>query len=396
MLPVVTSPLPCPPPPQYLFHSNAVDLYQVPILKPLLPPENHMLRAVKFCFISLLIALAVALIAGSAAYNYIVRWSGEALVLHQPVVIDIPRSTSLNTLSRRLEDRGLVTSDRLFKFWVRYFDDYRKFQAGRYRFEGQVAPIELISTIVQGDIYTPIELQFTIPEGFTLRKIADRLAANSIGTADDIMALAKDENFLRSNNIPADHLEGYLYPATYPFSTRPTPKEALQKMVDTFWEKLPEGYLDAIKAKDLSLSEAVTFASLIEAETRLDDERALVSEVIWRRLKIKMALAIDASVIYGIKDYSGNITSKHLKDRSNRYNTRVHRGLPPSPICSPSVKSLEAVLTPTDHGYLYYVLDLKDGSRHHFSRSLKEHNKHVRELIGERRRQRLAKQSTGS
>jgi len=150
--------------------------------------------------------------------------------------------------------------------------------------------------------------------------------------------------------------------------------------VKNFWQHLPKNYEAQVHAMGLSLDQAVTFASLIERETRHDDEKPLISEVIWRRLKDKTPLAIDAAVIYGVANYKGNLTWANLADAKNPYNTRIHVGLPPTPIGSPDLKALEAVLTPSNFGYYYYVLIPGEG-RHHFSRTLQEHNEHVKKLV---------------
>ncbi len=142
-----------------------------------------------------------------------------------------------------------------------------------------------------------------------------------------------------------------------------------------FWRELPPSYEENCKAKGLILYQCVTFASLIELETKFDDERSMISEVIWRRLKAREPLGIDAALIYGIPNYDGDIKWVHLRDRKNKYNTRIFAGLPPSPIGSPSRDSLAAVLTPTNFGYRYYVLDIQIGERHHFSKSPSEHQK---------------------
>ena len=166
----------------------------------------------------------------------------------------------------------------------------------------------------------------------------------------------------------------------------PSPEAVLKKMVNTFWEKIPADYAANVEKLGLSLEEAVIFASLIELETPNEEEKANVSEVIWRRLKAKASLGIDAALIYGIKDYDGDIRSKDLNDRSNKYNTRLYPGLPPTAIGSPSVSSLEAVLHPSSEGYYYYVVDADNPTRHRFSKSLKEHNAHVREYVRKSRR----------
>jgi UPF0755 protein len=239
--------------------------------------------------------------------------------------------------------------------------------------------------MISGDTYVPVVFRYTIPEGFTVKQVVGLLIQNKVGGLDDFKNLIGSFDFRDSLGIKGPSLEGYLYPATYSFTSFPTPREALALPIRTFWKNLPSDYTAKVAEKGLTLEQAVIMASLIELETPHDDERSLVSEVIWRRLNKKIALAIDATIIYGIKDYKGNLTRKHLKDASNPYNSRIHQGLPPTPIGSPSRASLEAVLTPTDQGYMYYVLDLETG-KHHFSKTLREHNRYVQKLIKDTRK----------
>ena len=166
--------------------------------------------------------------------------------------------------------------------------------------------------------------RFTIPEGFTYKKITDRLVAGGVGSPEEFAALEKSKTFLTEHKIPSSSVEGYLYPATYPFSKTPTAQQVLSRMIDTFWDNLPPDYVERLSEKDLTLEQAVIFASLIELETAHDDERNMVSEVIWNRLKNNITLGIDASIIYGVADYKGNLRRKHLDDASNPYNTRIH------------------------------------------------------------------------
>jgi UPF0755 protein len=236
--------------------------------------------------------------------------------------------------------------------------------------------------IIKGDVWNPIVLTVTVPEGWNMKGVAERLAANGVGQLAQVQHLLTDRAFLAAAKVPSTSVEGYLYPATYAFHQLPSATEALGEMVKKFWESLPKDYEKHVAEKGLTLGGAVTFASLIELETRLDEERPLISEVIWRRLKDKVPLAIDAALIYGIPDYDGKIHTVNLQDAKNPYNTRIHGGLPPTPIGSPSAKSLEAVLTPTNLGYYYYVLIPGQG-RHHFSKTLQEHNLHVKKLVNE-------------
>lgn len=287
----------------------------------------------------------------------------------------------LAELSGALASEGMVEHALFFHLYIRLLDDYSRFQAGNYRFEGAVSPLGIAEMIRSGKAYVPIQVQYTIPEGFNLNQIAARLAVNGVDSEKTLQRFARDKNFLKSLNIESPSLEGYIYPATYSFAKRPTAEQALREMVRTFWDKLPTNYVEDVKKQGLTLQQAVTFASLIEMETLHEDERSKVSEVIWQRLKKGSPLGIDAALIYGIKDYKGDIKWEHLKDTKNPYNTRIHKGLPPTPIGSPSRESLLAVLNPTQEGYYYYVLSTDGDRRHHFSKSLSEHNKYVKILM---------------
>ncbi|MCB0324906.1 MAG: endolytic transglycosylase MltG [Bdellovibrionales bacterium] len=332
-----------------------------------------------------LVALAVA---GFALQHYLKTWGVTRTTLSEPIVIEFPRGTSLGMLAEELAQSGLISERRRFELWVRLFSDYSRFQAGRYRFESEVSPLEIAEKLRAGDIYAPVVLEYTIPEGFTLRQIAERLIAKGVGSQEDFEHLFADSGFRASLNIEGPSLEGYTFPATYRFTEMPDPRTALRMAVEEFWKRLPNGYRERAEALGISLDEAVRIASLIELETPFDDEKRLVSEVIWRRLNDKAPLAIDASIIYGIPDYAGDLTSRHLRDRSNLYNSRVHVGLPPTAIGAPGSASLSAALEPAAEGNYFYVLDLETG-RHHFSKTFKEHQGKVRELVRGLREQRI-------
>lgn len=309
-------------------------------------------------------------------------WSVQPVDVAEEVTIDYPSDTSLKSLAGTLKERELVSSTDLFVYLVKTSYDYSKFQAGEYLFNGKVSPKAIVETLVQGKIAPEKVVSIAIPEGFTQKQIFKRLTENGLGSAETYWQLSKDREFIRSQNIRAKSLEGYLYPATYDFPEKATEKQILQKMISTFFARLPTGYVDQLKKMRLTLNEAVTFASLIETETNVDEERPMVAEVIWNRLRDRAPLGIDSALIYGIKDYDGDIRWKHLRDKSNPYNTRIHKGLPPGPVASPALPSMEAVIAPTKKGYYYYVL--KAGTnRHHFSKSLKEHNRHVKKLVRE-------------
>ncbi len=311
---------------------------------------------------------------------YLNRWSSSpvTIVPETGVVVSFPKGTPLGRLGERLAEQGVINNRWLFTLLVRADGQYGSFQAGDYQFMGMVTPREVVQKILKGETFSEVVLQFTIPEGFNVQQVSERLSAQGLGSVAEIKALLHDPKFLKQMRVEGQSLEGFLYPATYTFHKKPLLRDVVQKMVETFWQRLPNGYMDELKKVGLTLNQAVTFASLIELETQLDSERPKVAEVIWRRLKDGVPIAIDAALIYGIKDYKGDITWAHLKDAANPYNTRIHRGLPPGPIGAPSANSLLAVLNPSKEGFYYYVLTEYGSKEHAFSKSLSEHNQRVK------------------
>jgi UPF0755 protein len=333
-------------------------------------------------FFLLLIGLGLGFAAGAIwFYQSLPAWSEVARELEQPVVIKLERGTRLVDFARTLEQENLVDQGMRFRYWIKFHRDYGRFQAGQYRFEGAVSPRQIVESIESGKTWQPMELQYVVPEGFSLKQIIDRLEAHKLASRSELEALSRDPELLRRYKIKAETVEGYLFPATYSFVKMPTAREVFVKMLDTFFVQLPPGIEEELAARKLTLHQGVIFASLIERETQLDEEREMVSEVIWNRLKDGEPLGIDAAVIYGIVDYQGDIKTVHLKDRKNLYNTRIHKGLPPGPIGAISMTSLRAVLNPTRLGYRYYVLGTDGTRQHRFSRTLAEHSIYVKQLI---------------
>lgn len=308
-------------------------------------------------------------------------WAHKKIYLSEPKIIKLEKGETLTKFSNKLYYNNLIDSGFKFKLWVKVFSDYSKFQSGKYKFENSVTPYNISVNIISGKTYEPVVVKYTIPECFTLKKIIARLTSLGIGTKEEFEKLSTSKQFLASLNIPVSYLEGYFYPSTYSFTRKISAKEAIQVAVELFWKKLPQDYESRVNNLGISLHQAVIFASLIEAETMYVDEKPLIAEVIWNRLKNKIPLGIDAAIIYGIKDYNGDLKWIHLKDRNNKYNTRIYRGLPPTPICSPSLSALKAVVSFSNQGYMYYVINPLQKNRHIFSRTFKEHNRNVQKLI---------------
>jgi len=215
---------------------------------------------------------------------------------------------------------------------------------------------------------------------------------------EDLQALFKNTSLIADLDPQATTLEGYLFPDTYDYTANTKRGQLVEAMVKRFREVYtPEMQARAEEMK-MTARQAVTLASLIEKEARVDSERELISSVFHRRLKMKMQLACDPTVIYAAilaGKYRGTIYKSDL-DRDSLYNTYKRVGLPPGPIASPGKRSMHAALYPADTDYLYFVVDAQknDGS-HKFSATSTDHENAVKELRRSEREQKASRQSGG-
>jgi len=333
-----------------------------------------------FTLISLIVFfISIFIFAGG---YYLVTWSNHQHDSGVELVeMDLEKGMTLEALSKDLEKKNLVSSARTFSIWVKIFSNFREFQAGHYAFQQFVSPLEIERSLKSGKIFSVPAIELVIPEGFTLKQMISRCVSLGIGTSSEFYRLARNPEFLLSQGISSSSIEGYLYPATYSFYSVPSEAQVYTEMINAFWKKLPEGYEILVASRGITLHQAMIIASLVEAETSKDFERPMVAEVIWNRLERKIPLGIDASVIYGVPDFNGNLTRKDLDNKDNPYNLRIHLGLPPSPITTPHRESLLAVVNPASNGYLFYVLDPDRPGEHTFSRTIEEHNREVKKLI---------------
>jgi UPF0755 protein len=289
------------------------------------------------------------------------------------IALQIKTGTSFNTIANHLETNGLITNARMFGLLARLRGETGAVQAGEYDFSQPATPGEILDRLIKGDVR---RIQFTIPEGFTLRQIGERLAAQEIAPLDEFLTLAHDEQFRSSHNIQGDSLEGYLFPETYTARTGLSLTTLLESMLDQLDQNLTPELLEAAAEQGLNRHQFLTLASIIQKEAGNDDEMPLIAAVFLNRLKKKIRLQADPTVIYGLGDaYQGNITRAHLR-QPTPYNTYTIPALPPGPIANPGQTALHATAFPADVQYLYFVA--RGDGTHIFSRTLKEHNQAVR------------------
>jgi len=281
----------------------------------------------------------------------------------------VRKGSGLKTVATELERRRLIKSKDLFILWVILKGSAGEIKAGEYSLNQTMAPVRIFNILASGAIKT---YPLTIPEGLTAEQIADILAKKNLVDKMEFISLVRDKTLVASYHIDGPSLEGYLFPDTYVISKDMGARALIDLMVNRFWNvfnALIEG-----QRKLMPLVEMVTLASIVEKETSLAEERPVIASVFLNRLKKRMRLESDPTVIYGLKDFDGNLKRKDLRTPSP-YNTYINYGLPLGPIANPGREALMAVINPAETDYLYFV-SKNDGS-HHFSATLKEHNRAV-------------------
>ena len=289
------------------------------------------------------------------------------------ITFEVQPGMTLKQVALELFNQRLIISPSAFQAIAYIQDKEKQIMVGEFSLSPSMLPTEIIMRLTSGKT---ILYALTIPEGYRITEIASLLDTQGLANSEAFKLQTQDMSLIESMDIPNDSLEGYLFPETYYLSKLTPEKKIVEKMVNTFKEKvLTSNLLKSVKESPLSLHEIITLASLIEKETGLDSERKLISSVFHNRLKKNMRLQTDPTVIYAIEKFDGNIRKRDLKIDSP-YNTYRYKGLPPGPISSPGIKSIEAAISPIKSNHLYFV-SRKDGS-HHFSNTLVEHNRAVK------------------
>jgi UPF0755 protein len=315
--------------------------------------------------------LVAVILVGLAGYQ-VQRWALSPVVSASPQppsrIVVIPEGSTYQQVSTILKREHLVRSRWAFLLLGKTRDIDRKIRPGEYELDGSMAPKEILAKLLAGRV---ILHPVTIPEGYTLAQIAEVLATQNVTDTSEFTKLVRDRPFIATLGIDADSLEGYLFPETYSFPRGTKAKDVIKTMVDGLFHVWGSEFQAQAARLNLSLHQVLTLASVIEKETGAKDERELIAAVFHNRLRKKIPLQSDPTVIYGLPAFNGNIHKRDLSSLSP-YNTYRVQGLPPGPIGSPGAHSLHAALFPAQASYLYFV-SRNDGT-HHFSSTLAEHN----------------------
>ena len=314
----------------------------------------------------------VVLLAGIYYSSKIYSEMNSELILEQPETIIFSKGSSTRTLVKQLMDKNLLKEKYYFLIWGKLKGQDRRLQAGEYQVNSGTTLADLLDDMATGKVITHA---ITLIEGHTFRQVLESIQQNPIITKE--LVDLSDEEIMTRLGHQDEHPEGRFYPDTYHISHGVTDTELLTRAYDSMEQILEEEWQK--READLpfkSSYEALILASIVEKESAVAEERPLIAGLFINRLRKRMRLQTDPTVIYGIEDYDGNIRFRDLR-KDTPYNTYTRYGLPPTPIALPGREAINATLHPDKTKYLYFVAYSDGSGRHVFSTNLKDHEKAV-------------------
>jgi len=327
----------------------------------------------------------VALLLLAAGAVLAVAWYRPALRPVDPTasrtrLVKIDKGLSGVDVIRLLHEKGLIRSPLAAQVHALKSGRLQKLKAGYYDLSPAFTTPEVLQTIAEGKV---AQRRVVVVPGLRLTQIADRVAASGLVTRDDFLtAASKADPYVGETPMPLPvglTVEGYLLPATYTFAVGTSAHEIVLRMVEALARDFYDPNAREVQRSGRSLHDLVALASLVEREAAVDDERPVIAGVLYNRLRTGMRLQCDATVQYALGKHKSRLLYSDLKVKSP-YNTYLHAGLPPGPICSPSTASMIAALRPAKHDYLFYVA--RGGGRHQFTRTYEEHLKAIEAIRG--------------
>lgn len=288
----------------------------------------------------------------------------------ESVIVNIPMGSGTQAIGQLLKEKGVIKSAFVFRVQSKIRGNDGLYKAGEYLLTPSMDMDTIIDSLINGDKRNVI--RFTIPEGYTVDQTIGAIIAKGLGTKEGLEKEASEgkfpHGFLRDipKNVPYP-LEGYLYPQTYDVSPGSSDRSILNTMLNHFGTLFTEEMELKAMQMGYDINEIITIASLIERETSVKEEKGKIASVVYNRLEKGMPLQIDATIQYALEKPKEALSIKDTKIDSP-YNTYRIKGLPPGPICSPAIDSIEAALNPEKTDYLYYVLGTDGTGAHNFSK----------------------------
>ena len=302
----------------------------------------------------------------------------SSLYIEYPILnktIEISKGSSVFQIAKKLEQREIISSATLFLVINKFLPADKQLKYGKFNFTGKYSFLDVLDKLTSGEVVTN---RITVPEGYTVRRIASLLERQELADYSTFMSLCSDSSYIDSLELPIQSLEGFLFPETYYIPYFADEKYIIQMMVDNFFLQFENVHPNPLSFD--SLYDMVIMASIVEREAIYDDERPLIAGVYNKRLKERMFLQADPTVAYALE--LNRISRKKiyyddLKIQSD-YNTYLYRGLPPTPICNPGIQSILAALHPQDTEYLFFFAG--KNKRHIFSKTYREHLKKLNRI----------------
>jgi UPF0755 protein len=309
----------------------------------------------------------------AAVYVDILRYADKPASA-EPVkqVIIVKPGQKFKSLSQILNKKRVINHPAKFRLYSRIKGYDKNIKAGEYVLSSTMTPKIILKIFVMGKVRLH---RFTIPEGYNLRQVAEVVSQAGFGTQANFLKAATNADLVHSKGIDAQTFEGYLFPDTYYFTKDATPEKIISSMVKRFWSVFKPEWKNRAKTLGFTIHQVLTLASIIEKESGAAVEQPIISSVFHNRLKRRIRLQSDPTVIYGIEDFNGNLTRRNLTQKTP-YNTYKIKGLPPGPIANAGIKAIKAALYPAETRFLYFVS--KKNNTHQFSTNIKDHNRAVR------------------
>ncbi len=275
----------------------------------------------------------------------------------------------MSYVADQLKDNGIIKYKWLFKLFGSVYNADEKIDPGTYELKAIYDYKALVKKMTSGSA-AMVTKKITFPEGYTMRQIFKKLDAEGVCDYDELMDAAANSTFNYSflegtEKGDANRLEGFLFPDTYEFYEGMPAATAINKLLEVFHYKMTAEMLEWQEESGYTMREIVTIASMIEKEAANDTEQYTIASVIYNRLKKDWPLQIDSTTLYEYPDHEGAPTAEMLA-KDSPYNTRISKGLPPSPICSPGITSIRAALQPSSTNYMYYALNTATGQHEFF------------------------------
>ncbi len=316
----------------------------------------------------------VIIIAGTGIYYSVQLFTlmQQPLTLEKPVRIYLKPGSSIRVIASQLEQKKLLNHKRDFILWGRLHNQATHLQAGKYIIKAGESLADILERMVNGDV---IQHRITLVEGITFKQMLAQIKRSPL--LQHTLNHLSPAVIMKKLGYGNQQAEGRFFPSTYDISTGMKDTELLQNAYKTMQQVLAEEWQHREKHLPFKNAyEALILASIVEKETAIAQERPLIAGVFINRLNKNMRLQTDPTVIYGIKNYDGNI---HLSDlrKDTPYNTYTRKGLTPTPIAMPGRQSIHAVLHPDKTDMLYFVAYGDGSGRHVFSTNLKDHNRAV-------------------